>query len=84
MSKSPKLGTPRCFVIYDPETGEVVKGMRVPAFRLKQQMAAYPGMRVMRVASISRVAGSRVEDGVFIPGPKSSPPNGAPIPLRNR
>lgn len=73
MSKSPKLGTPRCFVIFDPETGRVIKGMRVPPFRLKQQMAAYPGMKVMRVDSLKNIPGSRVEDGVFIPGPEPKP-----------
>lgn len=69
MSKSPKLGNPRCFVIYDPETGRVIKGMRTAPFRLKQQMAAFPGMKVMRVAALRRVAGARVENGEYIPGP---------------
>lgn len=66
-----KLGPPRCFVIFDPETGRVIKGMKTAPFRLKKQMAAYPGCKVMRVDSIRNIAGSRVENGVFIPGPAS-------------
>lgn len=73
-----KLGNPRCFVIFDPETGEVVKGMKTSPFRLKRAMQDHPGLKVMRVASIDRIRGSRVEDGVFIPGP---PPVRNPFPF---
>lgn len=75
MSRSPRLGPPRRFVIYDPETGAVIKGTEVPAYRLKQQMAAFPGMKVMRVASLARVSGGRVQGGRFIPGPAPNIPD---------
>lgn len=68
MSKSRRLGLPRCFVIFDPETGRIIKGVKCPAFRLKQQMRHHPGMKVMRVDSIDRIKGARVVDGKFIPG----------------
>ena len=70
MSKSPKLGQPRNFVVFDPETGDVVAGLRTSPFRLKKQMEKFAGMKVMRVDALKNIAGSRVENGIFIPGPK--------------
>lgn len=68
MSKSRRLGEPRCFVIFDPETGVVVAGLRGSPFRLKQQMEAFPGCKVMRVLDLGSIAGARVEGGKLIPG----------------
>lgn len=72
MSVSRRRGQPRDFVIFDPESGRVVAGVRTPAFRLKAQMAAFPGMKVMRVDGIRNIAGARVENGKFIPGEPST------------
>lgn len=63
MSKSHRLGPPRCFAVYDPETGRIIAGLRVPAYRLHQQMTAYPGMKIIRVASLRSIRRCRVVNG---------------------